>query len=40
MNLTGGVNATWFILGAAAAAAGICLLTDCLGDGDDDAVPN
>jgi hypothetical protein len=40
MNLTGGLGTTWFILGAVAAAAGICLLTDCLGDGDDDAVPN
>ena len=40
MNLTGGVSTTWFILGAVAAAAGICLLTDCLGEGDDDAVPN
>jgi hypothetical protein len=40
MNLTGGLNTTWFVLGAVAAAAGICLLTDCLGDGDDDAVPN
>ena len=40
MNLTGGVNTTWFILGAIAAGAGICLLTDCLGEGDDDAVPN
>ena len=40
MNLTGGINTTWFILGAVAAAGGICLLTDCLGEGDDDAVPN
>jgi hypothetical protein len=40
MNLTGGVNTTWFILGAVAAGAGICLLTDCLGNGDDDATPN
>ena len=40
MNLTGGGGTTWFILGAVAAAAGICLLTDCLGEGDDDAVPN
>lgn len=39
MNLMGG-STTWFILGAVAAAAGICLLTDCLGEGDDDAVPN
>jgi hypothetical protein len=36
MNLTGGVNTTWFIVGAVAAGVGICLLTDCLGDGDDD----
>lgn len=36
MNLTGGGGTTWFVLGAIAAAAGICLLTDCLGDGDDD----
>ncbi len=36
MNLTGGVNTTWFILGAVAAGVGICLLTDCLGDGDDE----
>lgn len=40
MNLMGGGGTTWFILGAVAAAAGICLLTDCLGEGDDDAVPN
>ena len=40
MNLMGGGGTTWFVLGAIAAAAGICLLTDCLGDGDDDAVPN
>ena len=39
MNLTGGINTTWFILGALAAGAGICLLTDCLGEGDDDAFP-
>jgi hypothetical protein len=39
MNLMGG-GTTWFVLGAIAAAAGICLLTDCLGEGDDDAVPN
>jgi hypothetical protein len=40
MNLTGGGGTTWFILGAVAAAAGLCLLTDCLGEGDDDAMPN
>ena len=40
MNLTGGVNTTWFVLGAVAAGVGICLLTDCLGEGDDDAIPN
>jgi hypothetical protein len=40
MKLMGGVSTTWFILGALAAGAGICLLTDCLGEGDDDAVPN
>ena len=40
MNLMGGGGTTWFILGAVAAAAGICLITDCLGEGDDDAVPN
>ena len=39
-NLMGGGGTTWFILGAIAAAAGICLLADCLGEGDDDAVPN
>lgn len=39
MNLTGGLNTTWFILGAIAAAGGICLLTDCLGEGDDDSFP-
>jgi hypothetical protein len=39
MNLTGGVNTTWFILGAVAAGVGICLLTDCLGN-DDKAMPN
>ncbi len=40
MKLMGGGGTTWFILGAIAAAAGICLLTDCLGEGDDDAIPN
>ena len=40
MNLTGGGGTTWFILGAVAAGVGICLLTDCLGGDDDDAVPN
>jgi hypothetical protein len=40
MNLTGGGASTWFILGAVAAGVGLCLLTDCLGEGDDDAVPN
>lgn len=40
MNLMGGGGTAWFVLGAVAAAAGICLLTDCLGEGDDDAVPN
>jgi hypothetical protein len=39
MTLTGGGGTTWFILGAVAAAVGICLLADCLG-GDDDALPN
>ncbi|HMJ92663.1 MAG TPA: hypothetical protein VK472_01045 [Allosphingosinicella sp.] len=40
MNLTGGVNTTWFIVGAVAAGVAICLLTDCIGGDDDDAVPN
>ena len=40
MNLMGGGSTVWFVLGAIAAAGGICLLTDCLGEGDDDAVPN
>ena len=40
MNLTGGGASTWFILGAVAAGVGLCLLTDCLGGDDDDAVPN
>ncbi|HYD37071.1 MAG TPA: hypothetical protein VEA60_05625 [Allosphingosinicella sp.] len=40
LNLMGGGGTAWFVLGAIAAAAGICLLTDCLGEGDDDAVPN
>jgi hypothetical protein len=39
-NLTGGGGTTWFVLGAVAAAVGICLLTDCIGGDDDDAVPN
>lgn len=40
MNLTGGGGTTWFILGAAAAAVGLCLLTDCIGGDDNDAVPS
>jgi len=40
MNLTGGGGTTWFVLGAVAAGVGLCLLTDCLGGDDDDAVPN
>lgn len=36
MNLTGGGASTWFILGAVAAGVGLCLLTDCLGDDDED----
>jgi hypothetical protein len=39
-NLTGGGGTTWFVLGAVAAAVGICLLADCLGGDDDEAVPN
>ena len=39
MNLTGGGSTTWFVLGAIAAAAGICLLTDCLDGDDDDSFP-
>jgi hypothetical protein len=40
MNLTGGGASTWFILGAVAAGVGLCLLTDCIGGDDDDAMPN
>ena len=39
MNLTGGVNTTWFIVGAVAAGVAICLLADCL-DSNDEATPN
>lgn len=40
MNLTGGMNTTWFILGAVAAGVAICVLADCFDGDDDDAVPN
>jgi hypothetical protein len=41
MNLLGGFGTTGFVLGAVAAGVGICLLTDCLGDDEDDpGIPN
>ncbi|HEY5722175.1 MAG TPA: hypothetical protein VIT45_07620 [Allosphingosinicella sp.] len=40
MNLTGGMNTTWFILGAVAAGVAICVLAECFEGDDDDAVPN
>jgi hypothetical protein len=35
LNLMGGGGMTWLIVGALAAGVGICLLSDCLGDGPD-----
>jgi hypothetical protein len=40
MNLTGGSQLTWILIGAVAAGVAICLAADCLDGDDDDAVPN
>ena len=40
MNLTGGGQLTWILVGAVAAGVAICLASDCLEGDDDDAVPN
>ena len=40
MNLTGGSQLTWILIGALAAGVAICLAADCLDGDDDDAVPN
>lgn len=40
MNLTGGSQLTWILIGAIAAGVAICLAADCLDGDDDDAVPN
>jgi hypothetical protein len=40
MNLTGGMNTTWLIVGAVAGAVAACLLLECIDGDDDDAVPN
>jgi hypothetical protein len=40
MNLTGGGSTTWIIVGVIAGGVAVCLLADCFGGDDDDAVPN
>jgi len=41
MNLTGGDNTLWIVVGLVAAGVGICLLADCFeGDDDDDVSIN
>ena len=36
MNLTGGDNTLWIVVGLVAAGVAVCLLADCFGDDDDE----
>jgi hypothetical protein len=39
LNLTGGGNTIWFVVGAVAAGVAICMAVECFEDDDDDAIP-
>lgn len=40
MNLSGGGNTVWIVVGLVAAGVTVCLLAECFEGDDDDAVPN
>jgi hypothetical protein len=39
-NLAGEVSTVWIVVGVVAVGVGVCLLADCFGGDDEDAVPN